>query len=349
MSVLSKRSLLKAALAAATLLVAQPALAQDYPSRTITLIVPFAAGGVTDLTARIYANALSEQLGQPVVVDNKPGAGGTTGGGLVAEAKPDGYTLLWSGSSLVALAPLIYPDLAYDISTAYQPISRIMTHTLMLAVSSTIPPTTVDEFVAYAKENPDALNYGSPGIGTLHHFTGELLKAEYGIQMQHIPYQGNGPAMTDLLAGNIQAMFIGAPLAVQYNGDDKVRLLAVTSAERDAGFPDLVSFTEQGHPAFEAAQSWYGVLAPAGLPEDVLGKLSEASKAAAQNELVIKTAADFGHDHRGGRAAGLRQRDRHDQQGLGRSRRRHRHDFRRMIDGPGAMPPGPTTFCRKPD
>jgi len=295
MTDISKRFLLKAAaVAGAALLIAQPAQAQDFPSRTITLVVPFAAGGVTDLTARIYANALSEQLGKPVVVDNKPGAGGTTGGALVADAAPDGYTLLWSGSSLVALAPLIYPDLAYDISTAYQPISRIMTHTLMLAVSTSIEPTTVDEFVAYAKANPDSLNYGSPGIGTLHHFTGELLKAEYGIEMQHIPYQGNGPAMTDLLAGNIQAMFIGTPLALQYDGDDKIRLLAVTSASRDAGFPDLVTFTEQGHPAFEAAQSWYGVLAPAGLPDDVLEKLSEASKAAAQSESVVKTAAESG-------------------------------------------------------
>jgi len=295
MTDISKRSLLKAAaVAGAALLIAQPAQAQEFPSRTITLVVPFAAGGVTDLTARIYANALSEQLGKPVVVDNKPGAGGTTGGALVADAAPDGYTLLWSGSSLVALAPLIYPDLAYDISTAYQPISRIMTHTLMLAVSTSIEPATVDEFVAYAKANPDSLNYGSPGIGTLHHFTGELLKAEYGIEMQHIPYQGNGPAMTDLLAGNIQAMFIGTPLALQYDGDDKIRLLAVTSASRDAGFPDLVTFTEQGHPAFEAAQSWYGVLAPAGLPPDVLEKLSEASKAAAQSESVVKTAAESG-------------------------------------------------------
>ena len=295
MTDISKRSLLKAAaVAGAALLIAQPVQAQEFPSRTITLVVPFAAGGVTDLTARIYANALSEQLGKPVVVDNKPGAGGTTGGALVADAAPDGYTLLWSGSSLVALAPLIYPDLAYDISTAYQPISRIMTHTLMLAVSTSIEPATVDEFVAYAKANPDSLNYGSPGIGTLHHFTGELLKAEYGIEMQHIPYQGNGPAMTDLLAGNIQAMFIGTPLALQYDGDDKIRLLAVTSASRDAGFPDLVTFTEQGHPAFEAAQSWYGVLAPAGLPDDVLEKLSEASKAAAQSESVVKTAAESG-------------------------------------------------------
>lgn len=295
MSTLSKRTLLKSTAAAVALLAAFPAWAQsDFPSRTITLIVPFAAGGVTDLTARIYANALSEELGQPVVVDNRPGAGGTTGGAMVASAAPDGYTLLWSGSSLVALAPLIYPDLSYEIATAYQPISRIMTHTLLLALNTSVPAQTVDEFVAYATENPDALNYGSPGIGTLHHFTGELLKAEYGIEMQHIPYQGNGPAMTDLLAGNIQAMFIGTPLAVQYDGDANIRLVAVTSAERDAGFPDLASFTELGHPAFEAAQSWYGVLGPAGMPEDVLEILSEASKAAAQNETVISTATESG-------------------------------------------------------
>jgi tripartite-type tricarboxylate transporter receptor subunit TctC len=294
MSKLSKRTLLKSAVAVVALLATQSISAQEFPERTITLIVPFAAGGVTDLTARIYANALSEELGQPVVVDNKPGAGGTTGGALVANAEPDGYTLLWSGSSLVALAPLIYPDLSYDISTAFQPISRIMTHTLMLAISSSVPATTVDEFVAYAAANPDAVNYGSPGIGTLHHFTGELLKAEYDFDMQHIPYQGNGPAMTDLLAGTIQAMFIGAPLAVQYDGDEKIRLLAVTSAERDENFPDLGSFTEMGHPAFEAAQSWYGVLGPAGMPDHVMEKLSEASKVAAQNETVINAATESG-------------------------------------------------------
>jgi tripartite-type tricarboxylate transporter receptor subunit TctC len=295
MTILNKRNFLKLALATTALAAVQPSFAQDaYPSRTITLIVPFAAGGVTDLTARIYANALSEQLGQPVVVDNKPGAGGTTGGGMVADAAADGYTLLWSGSSLVALAPILYPELSYNIATAFQPISRIMTHTLMLAINAGVPATSVDEFVTYAKANPTSLNYGSPGIGTLHHFTGELLKAEVGIEMQHIPYQGNGPAMTDLLAGNIQAMFIGAPLAVQYRDDATIRLLAVTSKDRDPNFPDLASLVELDHPAFEAAQSWYGVLAPAGLPADVLAKLSEASKIAAQTESVIKVAGDSG-------------------------------------------------------
>jgi tripartite-type tricarboxylate transporter receptor subunit TctC len=292
---LSKRSLLKiAAAAGAAMLLAQPSYAQSFPERTITLIVPFAPGGVTDLTARIFAEALGRELGQPVIVDNRPGAGGTTGGGLVATAAPDGYTLLWSGSSLLSLAPLLYPDLSYDIATAYQPISRIMTHTLILAAHPDLPADTAEEFVEYAKANPEAINYGSPGVGTIHHLTMELLKSEAEFEAQHIPYQGNGPASTDLLAGNIQTMFLGMPLAVPYQNDDSLKFLAVTSPERDPAFPDVPTFTEAGYPALEVAQSWYGVLGPANMPEDVLTVLSEASNRAAQDAQVIQTAADSG-------------------------------------------------------
>lgn len=163
---LTKRAFIGAAIAATAMSFTLPAMAQDYPSRPVTLIVPFAPGGNTDLTARIFADALSKQLNQPVVVDNRPGAGGTTGGGMVASAAADGYTLLWSGSSLLSIAPLLYPDLSYDISKAYQPISRIMTHSIVLAVNKDIPANTIEEFVAYAKENPDGINYGSPGVGT---------------------------------------------------------------------------------------------------------------------------------------------------------------------------------------
>jgi len=291
---LTKRAFIGAAIAATAMSFTLPAMAQDYPSRPVTLIVPFAPGGNTDLTARIFADALSKQLNQPVVVDNRPGAGGTTGGGMVASAAADGYTLLWSGSSLLSIAPLLYPDLSYDISKAYQPISRIMTHSIVLAVNKDIPANTIEEFVAYAKENPDGINYGSPGVGTIHHLTMELFKSEAGFEAEHIPYQGNGPASTDLIAGTIDAMFMGVPLALPYKGGEELKFLGVTTATADPNMPEVPTFTAAGFPQLEVSQSWYGVLGPAGLPEDVLAKLSEASKAAAKTDDVVRVAGEQG-------------------------------------------------------
>lgn len=293
---LTRRMLIGAAVTAAAMGVSLPSMAQDYPSRPITLIVPFSPGGNTDLTARIFADALSKQLNQPVVVDNRPGAGGTTGGGLAASAEPDGYTLLWSGSSLVSIAPLLYPTLSYDIATAYQPISRIMTHSIVLAVNRNVSANTIEEFVAYAKENPEGINYGSPGVGTIHHLTMELFKSEAGFEAEHIPYPGNGPASTDLISGTIEAMFMGVPLALPYKGGEELKFLGVTSATADPNMPEVPTFSDAGFPELEVAQSWYGVLAPAGLPEDILATLSEASKAAAQTEDVIRVARDQGLD-----------------------------------------------------
>ncbi|GAA4530198.1 tripartite tricarboxylate transporter substrate binding protein [Chelativorans composti] len=290
----SKRTLIGAAIAASALALTMPAMAQDYPSRPITLIVPFATGGNTDLTARVFADALSKQLNQPVVVDNRPGAGGTTGGGIVASAAPDGYTLLWSGSSLLSIAPLLYPDLSYDISTAYQPISRIMTHSIVLAVNKDVPANTIEEFVTYAKAKADGINYGSPGVGTIHHLTMELFKAEAGFEAEHIPYQGNGPASTDLIAGTIDAMFMGVPLALPYRDGQELKFLGVTTATADPNMPEVPTFTAAGFPQLEVSQSWYGVLGPAGLPDDVLATLSKASKAAAQTEDVIRVVREQG-------------------------------------------------------
>lgn len=271
-----------------------PAFAQAFPERTITIIVPFAAGGVTDLTARIYADALSQELGSPVVVDNRPGAGGTTGGGMVADAAPDGYTLLWSGSSLLAIAPLIYTDLSYDIATAYQPISRFMAHPNLFVTHASVPADTIEEFVAYGQENPSALNYGSSGIGAIHHLSGELFKHHAEFDMQHIPYQGNGPAMTDLLAGTIDAMFIAYPQVLPYNEDPSLKFLFITSQEESDEFPGVPTAADVGYPELEISASWYGVLAPAGVPEDVIALLSEASKAVAQDAAVQQLATESG-------------------------------------------------------
>lgn len=291
---LVKRSLMSAIFFVAVLLVARPGMAENYPNQPITLIVPFAVGGSTDLTARIFASALSREIGQQVVVDNKPGAGGTRGGRTVASAPPDGYTLLWSGSSLLSLAPLLYPKLSYDITTAYQPISRIMTHSLILAANTDLPVKNLTELIAYAKKNPGKLNYGSPGVGTIHHLTGELFKHEAGIDMAHIPYQGNGPAMTDLLAGNLQVMFMGIPQALGSKHNTKLRFLAVTSPEKDPSFPNVQTFTAAGLPNMTVAQSWYGVLGPRGMPAEVLSKLSAASRKAARSSEVVKAANDAG-------------------------------------------------------
>jgi len=269
-----------------------PVLANGFPSRSVTLIVPFAPGGNTDVTARIFAKALGEQLKQPVVVDNRPGAGGTIGGRAVAGAKPDGYTLLWSGSSLLSLAPLVYPDLPFDVNKAFQPISRVMTHTLVLVTNKKSDATSVKALVDKAKANPGKMNYGSSGIGAIHHFTGELFKKEADIQMEHIPYQGNGPAMNDLMAGQMDAMFAGLPQALPHL--DRLNLLAVTSDKRDPSVAEVPTMAEAGYPALKVAQSWYGVLAPAGVPADVLATLSKAAKAAAVSQEVVDGAAKSG-------------------------------------------------------
>lgn len=276
----------------ATGLAATPALADNFPSRNLTLIVPFAPGGNTDVTARIFAKALGEQLKQPVVVDNRPGAGGTIGGRAVAGAKPDGYTLLWSGSSLLSLAPIVYPDLPFDVNKAFQPISRIMTHTLVLVTNKKSDVKTVKQLVDKAKANPGKMNYGSSGIGAIHHFTGELFKKEADINMEHIPYQGNGPAMNDLMAGQMDAMFAGLPQVLPHL--DRLNLLAVTSDQRDSSVKDVPTMAEAGYPALKVAQSWYGVLAPAGVPAQVLATLSKASKAAALSAEVVEGAARSG-------------------------------------------------------
>jgi tripartite-type tricarboxylate transporter receptor subunit TctC len=266
----------------------------QYPERTITIVVPFAAGGVTDLSARVYAEHMSKELGQPVIVDNKPGAGGTTGGGLVSAAAPDGYTLLWSGASLLAMAPLIYKDLSYDITTSFEPISRFMAHPNLFVINAQVPVNNIEEFIKYGRDNPEKLNYGSSGVGAVHHLSGELFKSQAQFEMQHIPYQGNGPAMTDLLAGNIDAMFIAFPQALPYAEDPSLKFLYITSKEESDKFPGAPTAAAVGFPGMEVSASWYGVLGPKGLSEDVLKTLSEATQKIAIDPDVLKFAEESG-------------------------------------------------------
>lgn len=273
-----------------------PVWASDYPSQPITLYVGYAPGGNTDATARIFADAAGTLVGQPVIVDNRPGAGGTIGGAIAAGAPADGYSLLWGEPSLLSLAKIVHSDLSYDVETAYQPVSRILTHSMVFAVHPALGVETFEEFVEMAKSDPDAIRYGTPGVGTIHHFTNELLKAEAGIEMLHIPYQGNGPAMTDLLAGTIDAMFIGLPSALAYVDDRSLVILASTNENGERPLPNVPTFEELGLPAMNVAQSWYGVLAPAGASPEVVADLSEAANTVAQSEALRQAANRLGMD-----------------------------------------------------
>ena len=270
------------------------ASAQSYPSDEITLVIPFAAGGGTDTSARILATGLTKSLGRTVIPENRPGAGGVTGAAYVANAAPDGYTILFGGLSSLVNGPLFHANVPYDPVADFQPIGRAMGHPIILTVHSSIPVNTVEELVAYAKENPGKLNYGSSGVGSLHHLTAEFFKAEAGIDMVHIPYAGNGPATTDLLAGVVQVMFASLPQMLPYRGMEELRYLAVTSDQPSSFFPDVPTMEEAGYSGFDIAQSTYGVLAPAGIDPEIVSVLQNALNEAVTLPEVAKAIANSG-------------------------------------------------------
>lgn len=213
-----------------------------YPSQRITLVVPFAAGGGTDGTARVLATALQAQLGQPVVVDNRPSAGGVASTAQVAKSKPDGYTLLWANTTTLGVSPYLYPNVPYDPVKSFQHISRAATGPLILVANPSVPATNVKELIAYAKAKPGALNFASAGVGTVIHLTGELFKSRAGIEIVHVPYKGNGPALTDVMSGQVQMMFIGVGHVAQYVNTGKLRAIAIASAKRHPLMPNVPTF-----------------------------------------------------------------------------------------------------------
>lgn len=267
----------------------------NFPSKPIKLIVPFAAGGPTDVTARIFAKAISEELKQAVVVENRPGAGGTLGGSMVSRATPDGYTLLWGGTSTMAVAPSLFKSLPYEPLTSFQPVSRAVQGPLVLVINSQLPVQNVQELVAYAKKNPAKINYGSAGLGSIIHLTGEMFKSRAGIDIVHVPYRGNGFVMTDLSSGVVQMAFIALGHVLPHLRDGHVRALAITSKERNSLAPDLPTLNESGFAGFES-EEWFGLMAPVGIPADALSRLNQAFRKASSRPDVRNNVSALGYE-----------------------------------------------------
>jgi tripartite-type tricarboxylate transporter receptor subunit TctC len=269
---LNRRQL--AGLAGAALLPAA-ALAQAFPSRPIRLVVPFPPGGSTDLLARRLGEKLAVALGQPVVVDNRPGAGGTTGADAVAKSPPDGHTLLMGVTGSNAIAASLYPKMPYDTLRDFTPVSLLVSAPLVLAVNAGSPIKTVRDYVTAAKARPP-MTYGTPGNGTSMHLTGEMFDLATGAGLTHVPYKGSAPAMNDLLGGTLQSMFGDFLVLLPQVKAGKVTPIAVTSTRRHPLLPDVPTIAESGIPGLEKfeAASWQGLFAPAGLPRDVLARLN---------------------------------------------------------------------------
>jgi tripartite-type tricarboxylate transporter receptor subunit TctC len=251
------------------------AAAQTYPNRPIRLIVPYPAGGPTDVVARILANSLSEKLHQSVVVENRPGgAAGTVGGRVVVSAEPDGYTLLLSQIGSLTIAPSLY-KLDYDPLRDLAPVAIVAVTPEILTVNPAVPANSLAEFLAYAKANPGKLNFGSPGTGTLPHIIGEQLQLATGIKITHVPYRGAAPAVTDLLAGRVQLMIDSTSVLLTHIVSGKLRGLAITSERRILQMPNVPTFAEAGYPQLTESL-WTGLMAPAGTPAPIVAMLNTA-------------------------------------------------------------------------
>lgn len=265
----------------------------DYPTRPITLVVPFPPGGSTTVMARNVADKLSTTLGQPIVVENRGGAGGTIGTRFVAKAPADGYTILLSYTATMAIAPAMNANAGYDPLKDFAPIGMIGTAPSVLVVHPSMPVHSVAELIAYAKKAPAPLQYGSPGVGTVNHLAGEYLANEAGIKLLHVPYKGNGPALTDLLGGHIPMMFVPIPVAIGNIKAGTLRGLAIASAKRSNLLPDLPTLVESGIPNFEVALR-YGLVAPAGTPRAVVALLNKELNSALATEDVKNRLATEG-------------------------------------------------------
>jgi tripartite-type tricarboxylate transporter receptor subunit TctC len=278
---------------AAFIVAAAPVLAQDYPTRPITLIVPYAAGGGNDVMARIVADKMGAALGQPIVVENRGGAGGSIATRAVAHAPADGYTLGLGGTGTLAIDPSLYPNVGYDPRKDFAPIGLIATSALVVLVHPSVPAKTIPELIALARQEPGKLAYASAGVGSGIHLGAELFAYMAGIKLTHIPYKGSAPALTDLLGGHVQIYFSSLPPAIGLVQDGKVRALAVTGPERSKIFPDLPTVAEAALPGY-AAVLHYGIVAPARTPKPVVAKLAAALGVAIASPDVAKKIATDG-------------------------------------------------------
>ena len=268
-------SIASAVVLGAGLLGGTSALAQAYPTKPVTIIVPFAAGGTTDILARIIGQALTAELGQSVVVDNRAGAGGNIGGQAAAKAAPDGHTLFMGTVGTHAINASLYKKMPFDPVKDFAPLTRVANVPNLLVANPAQPYKSVKDLIAYAKANPGKVNFGSSGNGSSIHLSGELFKSLAKVDMQHGPYKGSAPAVTDLLGNQIGIMFDNMPSAIQHVRSGKLVPLAVTTAKRSPELPNVPTIAEAGVPGYEAT-SWFGMFAPAGTPAPVLAKLNAA-------------------------------------------------------------------------
>mgnify|MGYP002654663793 CR=1 FL=1 len=251
------------------------ACAQNFPDRPITLVVPNPPGGLVDTSARLLSEPLTRIIGQPVVVDNKPGASGNTAYQFVAKAKPDGYTLLISYSGYHVGNPALMDKLSWDPVKDFSPVALLTVSTNVIAVHPSVPVNNLKEFIAYAKANPGKLNYASQGNGSVSHIGTEIFKQTTGVDMVHVPYKGSGPAIQDVLAGQVQVFITTPPSVMQHVQSGKLKGLAVTGSNRHPGMPNVPTTAEAGLPSF-LLESWVALYAPAGTPEPVISKLTDS-------------------------------------------------------------------------
>jgi tripartite-type tricarboxylate transporter receptor subunit TctC len=275
--------------------------AQNWPTKPIRMIIAFPPGGPTDLVSRVLAQRLSEQLGQQVIVDNKPGAGGNIAAELSAKAAPDGYTVFYNTSAIV-IGPALYGKVNYDPLKDFAPVALTASVPLVLVVNPQLPARSVKEFLDLAKSRAGALNYSSSGTGTITHLASAMMSTQMGLQTQHIPYKGSAPGLVDLVAGQTQFMIDTMNTVLPYARDNRLRGLAVTGSKRSALMPELPTLAESGMPGFEAA-AWQGIVVPTGTPADIIQKLNaEVNKALAHPDVRSRLAAQ-GADILGGSPA----------------------------------------------
>ncbi|MEY3611641.1 MAG: hypothetical protein RJB14_1363 [Pseudomonadota bacterium] len=299
---MKKRQLLRG-LCAATLAVASLGLAQaqSYPTKAVRLIVPFPAGGATDLFARTLSQKISEKLGQPLVVENRPGAGGTLGSDLAAKAQPDGYTLLLSTSSTHSIGPNLNPRMPYDAVRDFTPIGQLGNAPSIMLVPNNSPAKTVKEWIDYAKKNPGRLNYASSGPGTIVQLSAELFKAQADVFVVHIPYKGTALAIPDLITGKVDVLFDSLPTGLPHVRDGRLRALGVTSAKPTAMAPGLPAIAEV-LPGYEST-TWFGLFGPKNLPPEVVSRVNMAANQVLSDPEVVDKLLRLGIEPVGGTSA----------------------------------------------
>lgn len=295
-------SLARAAVLAATALgFATSAQAQSYPNKPIRLVVPYAPGGATDIIGRAAAAELSKTMGQPVTVDNRPGAGGNLGSEMVAKSPPDGYTMLVSPSSLHGITPFLYSKLNYDPNRDLAPAIVLGAFANVLVVNPSVKANSVSELIALIRSQPGKFTYASSGSGSTIHMSGEMFKSMLGLDIVHVPYKGSGPALVDLIGGQVHLMFDNIPSAIVHIRSGKLRALATTGPKRALSLPDLPTMIEAGLPGY-VSTAWFGLALPAGTPSDIIARINAEGQKATRAPEFIKRMNDLGYEIVGGTA-----------------------------------------------